>query len=240
MAVEFRVSDHVQRDFPEFSIRLVQASGLRNREAWHEVERERKTLMDRLVEGDFVPFDEGNPEVASWHEAFRRFGTNPRRARPSLDALGRRLAKNGVLPAINPAVDAYNIVSLVYGVPAGAFDLHTLVGSVDLRPAREGDVFHPLGQPGIDENPGEGEVVYATGAQVLTRCWNHRDCDETKVTEDSTDVVFLLERISVRAVPDDRLDHAARKLVDLISPHSDDVATSFLDAGNTRASVGGR
>jgi hypothetical protein len=34
----------------------------------------------------------------SWHEAYRKFGTNPRRIRPSVDALHRRLASQGRLP----------------------------------------------------------------------------------------------------------------------------------------------
>ncbi|GGY35338.1 hypothetical protein GCM10010384_48040 [Streptomyces djakartensis] len=41
-----------------------------------------------------------------WPAAYRAFGTDPRRIRPSVDALGRRMAKKGTLPRINPAVGA--------------------------------------------------------------------------------------------------------------------------------------
>jgi DNA/RNA-binding domain of Phe-tRNA-synthetase-like protein len=42
-------------------------------------------------------------------------------------------------------------------------------------------------------------VVYTDAAGVLTRHWNHRDADRTKVTEDSEWIVFLLETVDATA-----------------------------------------
>ena len=53
--------------------------------------------------------------------------------------------------------------------------------------------FTPLGEPDITEHPRPGEVIYTDAKSVLTRHWNHRDADRTKVTEDSARIVFLLE-----------------------------------------------
>jgi DNA/RNA-binding domain of Phe-tRNA-synthetase-like protein len=49
--------------------------------------------------------------------------------------VGRRLAKKGALPRINPAVDSYNAVSVRHGLPAAAFDLDHVTGEVVIRPA---------------------------------------------------------------------------------------------------------
>ena len=169
--------------FPETEIRLVAAHGLRNDRPWPGLEARLVELERRVAAGEWAPADESRPEIASWHAAFRRFGTNPRRVRPSVDALGRRLARTGRLPRVSPAVDAYNLVSVTRAVPVGAFDQRRLGEEVLVRYAEPGDAFTPLGEPETVERPGAGEVVYADGGgRVLTRHWNHRDADATKVT----------------------------------------------------------
>nr|WP_277349709.1 phenylalanine--tRNA ligase beta subunit-related protein [Planosporangium thailandense] len=186
-----------------------------------------------MVAGEWRPLGEADPAVASWHEAYRLFGTNPRRSRCSLDALSRRLAKSGTLPRVHPAVDAYNLISVSYGTPAGAFDLDRLDGEdreVVIRFARPGDRFTPLGQPDDVEEPAAGEVVYADGNRVLTRHWNHRDCDQTKVTGSTTAAVFMLERVSAAAVPDDRMAQAQEALAALLAPHAATVSLAVMDA----------
>jgi len=212
--------------YPGTEIRLVIARGLRTDEPWPEVDLD--AVEDRVA-GGWRPSDEGDPAARSWHKAFRAFGTNPRRIRPSVDALGRRLARTGRLPRITPAVDAYNLVSVTYAVPAGAFDLDRLDGDVEIRYAAAGDAFVPLGDPDTVETPDRGEVVYAQGTRILTRHWNHPDADATKVTMASRNVVFILERVDAAAVPSDRLAAAAEKLADLVRPHADRVELATVD-----------
>jgi DNA/RNA-binding domain of Phe-tRNA-synthetase-like protein len=202
------LSPEVAAAYPEAEIHLVVARGLVNT-GW--------SADLTAVEDGFLPYDETTPEILSWHEAFRAFGTNPRRMRPSVDALSRRLARTGRLPRINPAVDAYNLVSVRHGVPAGAFDLDRLPGPVEVRYAADGDEFVPLGEPDVVEKPNAGEVVYASGSTVLTRHWNHRDADPTKLTPATANAVFILERVSA-VVPG--LHAAEAELADLLRPHA--------------------
>ncbi|MFC3997604.1 B3/4 domain-containing protein [Nocardiopsis sediminis] len=222
--------------FPGTLIALVTAAGLRGREPWPRTADTVKDLEHRVAEGTWHPTDETDPRIASWHTAYRAFGTNPRRIRPSVDALGRRLAKKGSLPRINPAVDAYNAVSVRHGLPAGAFDLGQVTGDVVIRHADGAESFTPLGEPGTVEHPKPGEVVYADAAGVLTRHWNHRDAHRTRVTEDSTRVVFILE--TVQAERDaGLLETAARDLRDLLAAHTEQTAVSYLSPAQPRATV---
>ncbi len=214
--------------FAGFEIRLVTATGLRNRGEWPEVTAGLVSLEARVESGGFAAPTEDEEAIRSWFEAFRSFGTNPRRARPSVYALLRRLASSGRLPRITPAVDAYNLVSVSHRIPAGAFDLDKVTGPIEIRPARAGDSFIPLGEPDVCEEPKPGEVVYAVGSQVLTRHWNHRDSDTTKVDENSTSVVFLLERVSAAAGVPAALAAACDQLVELLTPHADRVAVQTL------------
>ncbi|MFB7632246.1 B3/4 domain-containing protein [Streptomyces sp. NPDC056149] len=231
-----RIAPAVAEAFPDTLIALVTASGLRGHDAWPDTVAALEHLERQLADGAWQPADEADPRIQAWHTAYRSFGTNPRRIRPSVDALGRRLAKKGALPRINPAVDSYNAVSVRHGLPAGAFDLDRVTGDIEIRPAHGTESFTPLGEPDTVEHPKPGEVIYADTTGVLTRHWNHRDSHRTRVTEDSAHVVFVLETLHA-----DRDGHlvktAADELRALLAPHAEQVAVSYLTSTQPRATT---
>ncbi len=214
--------------FPQLRVELVVATGLDNTAHWPEAESALAAAEADAAAGTLA-WAEDDPAIATWHAAYRTFGTNPRRTRPSVDALLRRLVRQGRLPRVNGAVDAYNATSVRFAVPAGAFDLGRLGAEVEIRPAGAEDRFTPIGEPGEVEVPGVGEVVYAQGAEVLTRHWNHRDAHATRVREDTAAAVFLLERVSAE-VPAERLVDAAAHLTSLLAAHAAAVTTATLTA----------
>lgn len=228
MEITFGVDEGVTAQFPEAEIRLVAARGLRNDEPWDEVDAKLADLEAKVADGTWQPCTEEDPRIASWREAYRRFGTNPKKFRPSVEALSRRLRRTGSLPRISPAVDAYNFVSVTCGAPAGAFDIGGLSGQIIIRLGRGGDEFTPLGEPDVVEEPREGEVVYALGSTILTRHWNYRDAEATKVRPASREVVFMLERISAQAMGSARLAAAQASLAELIKPHAAEVELSAI------------
>ncbi|MYS54964.1 hypothetical protein GTW46_33745 [Streptomyces sp. SID6013] len=232
----FRLSPAVAEAFPGTLVAVVTATGLRGREPWPATSSALEDLEQRFADGAWAPADENDPRIEAWHTAYRAFGTNPRRIRPSVDALGRRLAKKGTLPRINPAVDSYNSVSVRHGLPAGAFDLDHVTGTVDIRHADGSETFTPLGEPDTVESPKAGEIVYTDSTGVLTRHWNHRDAHRTRVTEDSTHVAFVLE--TLRAATDGPLvETAAGELRDLLIPHADRTRVHCLTPGQPRATL---
>ncbi|GAA4326291.1 phenylalanine--tRNA ligase beta subunit-related protein [Streptomyces venetus] len=223
----FRISPAVADAFPDTLIAVVTATGLRSRQTWPATTAALEDLEARLAGGVWQPADESDPRIEAWHAAYRSFGTNPRRIRPSVDALGRRLTKRGTLPRINPAVDSYNAVSVRHGLPAGAFDLDHVTGDVEIRHADGSETFTPLGESGTVENPKPGEIIYTDSTDVLTRHWNHRDAHRTRVTEDSTHVAFLLE--TVAATRDGHLlKTAADDLRTLLRPHCDQSTVRYV------------
>ncbi|MEU7169484.1 phenylalanine--tRNA ligase beta subunit-related protein [Streptomyces morookaense] len=233
----FRLTPAVAVAFPDALIAVVTATGLRGREPWPATADALEDLeQQQLAAGAWQPADEHDPRIEAWHTAYRSFGTNPRRIRPSVDALGRRLAKKGALPRINPAVDSYNAVSVRHGLPAGAFDLDRVTGDVEIRYAHGDETFTPLGEPGTTEHPGPGEIIYTDTTDVLTRHWNHRDAHRTRVTEDSTHVAFLLE--TLHATRDgDILKTAAEELHGLLAPHAQQCAVHYLGPAHPEATV---
>ena len=143
-----------------------------------------------------------HPHISSWRELYRSFGTKPSDYRPSAEALIRRTLKTGALPRINNAVDLYNIVSVKYLIPMGGFDLDRIDGDIHLRFSAGEEEFIPLGSKG-PELTYPGEIVYADDSRVLTRRWNYRDADATKITEETRNLVMFVDgapEISVKFV----------------------------------------
>ncbi|MGY3677642.1 B3/B4 domain-containing protein [Streptomyces sp. TE33382] len=232
----FRIAPAVADTFPDTLIAVVTATGLHGHEPWPSTTTALQDLEQRLADGTWRPADENDPRIEAWHTAYRSFGTNPRRIRPSVDALGRRLTKKGTLPRINPAVDSYNAVSVQHGLPAGAFDLDQVTGDVDIRYADGTEEFTPLGEPGTVETPKSGEIIYTDSTGVLTRHWNHRDAHRTRVTEDSTSVAFILE--TLHATRDGHLlKAAAKELQGLLAPHTEQTAVYHLSPDQPRITV---
>ncbi|WP_392673624.1 B3/4 domain-containing protein [Streptomyces sp. LN785] len=223
----FRITSAVANAFPDTLIAVLTASGLRGREPWPDTAAALDDLEQQLAAGTWTPADESDPRIEAWHTAYRSFGTNPRRIRPSVDALGRRMAKKGTLPRINSAVDSYNAVSVHHGLPAGAFDLDHVTGTVEIRYADGTEEFTPLGEPDTTENPKPGEIIYTDATGVLTRHWNHRDAHRTRVTEDSTRVAFVLE--TLHATRDGHLlKTAAEELHGLLMLHAEQTRVHYL------------
>ncbi|WP_426570137.1 B3/B4 domain-containing protein [Streptomyces canus] len=233
----FRLAPAVAEAFPDTLIALVTATGLRGHEPWPHTTTGLEELERQLADGTWHPADEADPRIEAWHAAYRSFGTNPRRVRPSVDALGRRLAKRRTLPRINPAVDSYNAVSVRHGLPAGAFDLDHVTGDVVIRHADGTESFTPLGEPGTVEHPKPGEIIYADATGVLTRHWNHRDAHRTRVTEDSTRVTFVLETLHA-ARDGDLLKVATEELQGLLVPHAGQTAVHYLSPAQPQVTTG--
>ena len=96
------------------------------------------------------------------------------------------------LEHINKLVDIYNYISLKYMIPVGGDDLDNIDGSIRLRFAQGDERFVQLNSDEVG-HPKEGEVVYMDNTDVLCRRWNWRECDKSKMTEDTTNAVLVVE-----------------------------------------------
>ena len=161
-------------DFPDFEVAVVLASGL-------EIAERRPDGLDALIErreADCRNRFPGTPlseieGIAAWRRAYRQFGIKKTSYRSSVERLVKNVQADRRLPAINSFVDCYNAVSLAHVLPIGADDADRIQTEVAFRYAREGDTFLPLGKTDAEsEPPKSGEVVLASGSNVLCRRWN--------------------------------------------------------------------
>ena len=171
-----------------------------------------------------------HPHVLAWHEAYRAFGSKPRRTRPSVDALLRRVPAG--LPEVNQVVDLYNAVSVRHVLPIGGEDADAYQGPPRLVRAT-GDEAFVTRRDGelVDDPPHPGEVVWRDDLGVTCRRWNWRQCVRTALTERSRRGFFVLERLA--PLPLDALHAAGEELIRHIvtlAPHAA-VDTCLLGVG---------
>lgn len=208
---DIRVDPAVSALRPDFAVLAMTVHGLRNGPTDDRSRAWLAEAAEKAVAAD-------DPKVEAWREAYRAFGAKPQRTRPSVDALVRRMP----LPEINLVVDAYNAVSVRHGLPIGGEDLARYEGTARLVRASGDEPFEVVekGEPAID-HPEAGEVVWRDDRGVTCRRWNWRQCVRTRITEETVDALFLLERLEpmslaeLRAAGDDLaalLEDVTRKI----------------------------
>lgn len=133
--------------------------------------------------------------VDAWRTAYQAFGAKPKRTRPSVEALLRRV--EGGLPRIDRLTDIYNAMSVTHLLPIGGEDLGEYRGPARLVRAAGDEPFDTIrdGQP-VTEHPEPGEVVWRDDAGVTCRCWNWRQCVRTRITGATTRAVFILDGLA--------------------------------------------
>ncbi|TDE33166.1 cytoplasmic protein [Nonomuraea mesophila] len=213
MLDDIQVDDAVLALRPDFAVLVMTARDLRNGPT---DERSRAWLAEASAA------TVQTEKIDAWKDAYRAFGAKPQRTRPSVDALTRRMP----LPEINQVVDAYNSISVKHALPIGGEDLDRYSG-----PAR---LVRASGDEASEEalgTPGPGEVIWRDDIGVTCRRWNWRQVVRTRLTEETTNAIFLLERLEPMSLVE--LKQAGEELADLLSELSPQVriASRLISGG---------
>jgi len=88
--------------------------------------------------------------IFTTREAYKAFGGDPNRYRPSADSLYRRIVKGNELYPINTLVDIINMISLKTGYSIGAFDLDKVAGNIVVGIGRKGEPYEGIGRGEIN------------------------------------------------------------------------------------------
>jgi DNA/RNA-binding domain of Phe-tRNA-synthetase-like protein len=169
--------------------------------------------------------------LEAWRDAYEAFGAKPKRTPCSADALRKRVERDGALPGVNAIVDLYNAVSVQYALPIGGEDVVLYAGSPTLVVARGGEPFDTVAN-GVAKTEGvePGEIIWRDDKGVTCRRWNWRQGVRTRITLDTREMWFVLERLE--PMPIDALHEAARQLMEglrRLSPEAE-VSAIHIDA----------
>lgn len=175
----------------------------------------------------------------AWREAYQAFGAKPKRTPCSAEALRKRVERDGGLPSVNAVVDLYNAISVQYALPIGGEDAALYAGTPTLVRAQGGEPFDTManGEPRT-ERVDASEVIWRDDHGATCRRWNWRQGVRTRITLDTSEMWFVLERLG--PMPIDALHEAGRRLIEGLLRLSPDAQVSAIcmDA-NTSATLPG-
>lgn len=187
--MEFRHAAALRAAFPELSVGVIRARGpfldASGSPVVAELVERARTRLAAGGEGEF-------PEIAAWRRAFSRMGLKPTQYRSASEALLRRLRQEGSLPAIHPAIDLANAVSVGFAVPIAVFDLERVEGDLEVRHATGGEVYTTFA--GDEERPEPGEVIFADdGGRAHARRWCNRQSGLSAIRPTTREVLIVAE-----------------------------------------------
>lgn len=194
MTLTLTVSDEVRALAPGFTHVAIEAHGLVNGPSTDAS----SALLDEAARRLAVRLDgkapHEDPHMAAWRDTYTAFGSKPSRTRNSAEALAKRALSDAGLPRINVLVDLYNAISVAHLIPVGGEDLDHIRGGMRLvRATGVEDFVTVAGGEETVEHPDAGEVVWSDEAGVTCRRWNWRQGPRTRLTEQTTSAIFLLE-----------------------------------------------
>ena len=190
--MKFRIDSAIFEKFPGLNIGLVVVKGIDNTgvndEAMGMIKEQEKRIKSEFSAATLIE----HPKIDAWRKASSSFGAKPKKYRCSVENLHRMILDGIELRHINKVVDIYNFISIKHTIPVGGDDTDKVEGDITLKIAKGDEHFKELNSEEI-KNPKEGEVVYADGKEILCRRWNWRECDKSKMTEETKNVALVVE-----------------------------------------------
>jgi DNA/RNA-binding domain of Phe-tRNA-synthetase-like protein len=211
--MKFKIDSRIFEQFPELSVGLVVAKGINNKGSNEEIMKLLKTEQEKIRADFSIETLSENPKIDVWKKAYSLFEAKPKKYRCSVESLYRLVLRGIDLKHFNKLVDIYNYISIKHTVPIGGDDLDKIDGNITLKFARGDEPFNEIGSEEV-KHPKEGEIVYADDKEVICRRWNWRDCDKTKMTESTKNMVLIVEGLP--PVSKDKIEEITKELRELI------------------------
>lgn len=210
--MKFKIDNQIFEKFPELVIGVVVAKGIDNKGESEEITKlireKEKEIRESFNKEDLS----SHPNILSWRKAYFSFGAKPKNYKCSVENLYRMILDGIELKHINKIVDIYNYISIKHIVPVGGDDIDKIDGDIVLKLAIGDETFKQLNTEEI-KSPKQGEVIYSDDKEVLCRRWNWRECDKSKMTEEISNAILVVEGLP----PFSEIDKVTRELSELVS-----------------------
>lgn len=233
--MKFKIDTRIFEKFPGLKIGVVTARNIDNHGFSDEIMQLIREKEREIRENYDTETLSQHPKIHSWRGAYSSFGAKPKKYKSSVESLYRMILKELDLRHINKIVDLYNYISIKYMIPAGGDDMAKVDGDITLKFAVGDEPFTALNSK-EKETAKEGEVVYTDSKEVLCRRWNWRECDKTKMTGETKDVILVVEALP--PVTKEELDEVEEDLSRLITKYcGGEIRTAMLDDGKREIEV---
>lgn len=209
-----KIGEEVRRLFPGLTLGIIECSITNSPSSellWNEI----GTLEEGIKDAYTLESVNKRPAIAATRQAYRIFGKDPNRYRPSAEALCRRILRGLELYHVNTAVDLINLISIQTGYSIGGFDADKIAGQeITLGIGREDEPFEAIGRGQLNI---AGLPVYRdqTGGIGTPTSDNER----TKLSLSTTRLLIIINAYSGIEGLEDALDFSEsllRKYLDAV------------------------
>jgi DNA/RNA-binding domain of Phe-tRNA-synthetase-like protein len=233
--MKFKIDDKIFEKYPTLNIGVVIVKGIDNRGESPDALSMLSEQSSSIKSTYNLETLKDVPKINAWREAYSAFGAKPKKYTCSVENLYRMILEGINLRHINKIVDIYNYISLKHMVPVGGDDIDKVDGDIVLRLATGEEPFIRLNSDEVD-HPKEGEVVYVDDKEVLCRRWNWRECDKSKMTEQTKNITLVVEGLS--PVTKEEVQTIVEELGQLVEKFcSGEISINILNAENKEIEI---
>lgn len=204
---EIKASDEVKTKCPDFAGAAIYGkvkNTPHNADLWLEID----SLTNAYKEDNKIEDIKNRPAIAATREAYKRFGKEPNRYRPSAEALCRRILRDIPLYQIDTLVDLINLVSIKTGYSIGGFDADKIEGKeLILGVGKANEPFEAIGRGMLNI---EGLPIYrdAIGG-IGTPTSDH---ERTKIDISTSSLLTIINGYSGNEGLDDAVEYMKTSL----------------------------
>ncbi len=189
--IDIQVSDEISTLWPGFKGIAIYAqvqNTAHNPALWQEIDR----VCAEYKQSHTIEDIKKNKAIEATRQAYKKFGKDPNRYRPSAEALCRRIMRDIPLYQIDTLVDIINLVSIRTGYSIGGFDAGKIVGDkLELGIGKANEPYEGIGKGVLNI---EGLPVYRDSmGGIGTPTSDH---ERTKITIDTSYLLVVINGYS--------------------------------------------
>lgn len=216
--IKIEVSEELKSLCPNFVGAAILAD-VTNQEHSESLWKEIDLYSQELKASISIPDIKLNKNIAATREAYKAFGKDPNRYRPSAEALQRRILRDLPLYQIDNLVDLINLVSIKTGYSIGGFDFDNIVGDkLVLGVGKADEPFEAIGRGILNI---EGLPVYRDSIGGIGTPTS--DEERTKLSLSTTKLLMLINGYS----GEEGLKEATEYAISLLKQHSNATNVEF-------------
>jgi DNA/RNA-binding domain of Phe-tRNA-synthetase-like protein len=206
------IDEEIRERFPDLDAKTVVVDGVHVEKDKSELEEFKQSVFAEIKRKYDLEGLKNDEKMRKYRDFFWTIDIDPTKTRPASEALIRRILQENPIPRVNTAVDAYNLASIMSGVPIAAFDAGTVVGGLQMRFSKAGEMFVGIGMEKPKSLKG-GEIVISDNNRLVA-VYPYRDSDDTKITLKTKKIILM--SCGVPGITDKDLDQALEYAVEYI------------------------
>jgi DNA/RNA-binding domain of Phe-tRNA-synthetase-like protein len=212
LQIDLRWSEGIQEKFPKLVVCIGLITGVSLQKENERLAHLKKAVYEEVKRKFVLETLKDDPTVRAYRDFYWKLNIDPTKTRPAGEALLRRVLHGDQLPEISAVVDAYNLASMKTLIPISGFDFDALTPPFQVRFVKNGEAFTGIGMK-TPMSLTQNMVVLADTKRAVC-VYPYRDCDHTKITMATENVVIV--GYGACGIASDQIEEAAETALEFI------------------------